>query len=162
MLCYGGDLTEGFLRYRFGGLIFGGAYTWRGLFSEFYGIHSSRNRSKTIKRRPCHRLFQTSPVRVEPFSSVRKVFFSSKFALLLATWVKTSFLGGGGGGGDWGFFNVLDRSIRGTPTFLSTRNHQYATRKKKPTKSVWCVTASIKITSNTNPSVNIAKNKNEI
>ena len=33
-----GDLTKGFLRYRFGGLIFGGAYTWRGLFSEFYGI----------------------------------------------------------------------------------------------------------------------------
>ena len=32
-----GDLTEGFLRYRFGELIFGGAYTWRGLFSEFYG-----------------------------------------------------------------------------------------------------------------------------
>ena len=32
-----GDLTEGFLRYRFGGLIFGGTYTWRGLFSEFYG-----------------------------------------------------------------------------------------------------------------------------
>ena len=28
---------EGFLRYPFGGLIFGGAYTWRGLFSEFYG-----------------------------------------------------------------------------------------------------------------------------
>ena len=33
-----GDLTEGLLRYRFGGLIFGGAYSWRGLFSEFYGI----------------------------------------------------------------------------------------------------------------------------
>ena len=33
-----GDLTEGFLRYDFGGLIFGGAFTWRGLFSEFYGI----------------------------------------------------------------------------------------------------------------------------
>ena len=32
-----GHLTEGFLRYDFGGLIFGGAYTWRGLFSEFYG-----------------------------------------------------------------------------------------------------------------------------
>ena len=31
---------EGFLRYEFGGLIFGGAYTWRGLFSEFYGICS--------------------------------------------------------------------------------------------------------------------------
>ena len=27
-----GDLTEGFLRYRIGGLIFGGAYTSRGLF----------------------------------------------------------------------------------------------------------------------------------
>ena len=33
-----GDLIEGFLRYDFGGLIFGGAYKWRGLFSEFYGI----------------------------------------------------------------------------------------------------------------------------
>ena len=33
-----GDLTEGFLRYRFGELIFGGAYTWTDLFSEFYGI----------------------------------------------------------------------------------------------------------------------------
>ena len=28
-----GDLTEGFLCHPFGGLIFGGAYTWRGLFS---------------------------------------------------------------------------------------------------------------------------------
>ena len=34
-----GDLTEGFLRYDFGGLIFGGAYTWRGLFSEFYEFY---------------------------------------------------------------------------------------------------------------------------
>ena len=33
-----GDLTGGLLHYKFGGLIFGGAYTWRGLFSEFYGI----------------------------------------------------------------------------------------------------------------------------
>ena len=32
-----GDLTE-CLFYRFGGLIFGGAYTRRALFSEFYGI----------------------------------------------------------------------------------------------------------------------------
>ena len=37
-----GDLTEGFLRYQSGGLIFGGAYTWRGLFSEFYGILTQR------------------------------------------------------------------------------------------------------------------------
>ena len=27
---------RGFLRYEFWGLIFGGAYTWSGLFSEFY------------------------------------------------------------------------------------------------------------------------------
>ena len=33
-----GDLTEGFWGYRFRGLIFGGAYTWRGLFSEFYSM----------------------------------------------------------------------------------------------------------------------------
>ena len=33
-----GHLTEGFLHYWFGGLIFEGAYTWRGLFSEFYGM----------------------------------------------------------------------------------------------------------------------------
>ena len=33
-----GDLTEGLLRYDFGELIFGGACTWRGLFSEFYGM----------------------------------------------------------------------------------------------------------------------------
>ena len=32
-----GDLTEDFLRYDFEGLMFGGAYKWRGLFSEFYG-----------------------------------------------------------------------------------------------------------------------------
>ena len=32
-----GDLTEGFLRYECGGLIFGRAYTWRALFSKSYG-----------------------------------------------------------------------------------------------------------------------------
>ena len=32
-----GDLT-GFLHYRLGGLIFGGVYAWKGLFSEFYDI----------------------------------------------------------------------------------------------------------------------------
>ena len=37
-LIWRGDLTEGLLGHRFGGLIFGGAYTWSGLFSEFYGI----------------------------------------------------------------------------------------------------------------------------
>ena len=33
----GGLYLEGFLRYEFAGLIFGGAYIWRGLVSEFYG-----------------------------------------------------------------------------------------------------------------------------
>ena len=32
-----GNLTDGFLHYQFGGLIFGGAYTSWGLFSEVYG-----------------------------------------------------------------------------------------------------------------------------
>ena len=31
---------EDFLRYKFEGLIFGAAYTWRGLFSEFYGTYT--------------------------------------------------------------------------------------------------------------------------
>ena len=45
----GDDLTEGFLCYRFGGLIFGGAYTWRGLFSEFYGnLTCSHNAAKSL------------------------------------------------------------------------------------------------------------------
>ena len=32
-----GNLTEGFLHYQIGKLIFGGTCTWRGLFLEFYG-----------------------------------------------------------------------------------------------------------------------------
>ena len=46
-----GDFTEGFLRCRSGGLIFGEAYTWRGLFSKFYGIsvpRRPRNSKDTI------------------------------------------------------------------------------------------------------------------
>ena len=33
-----GRFNGGFSRYRIGGLIFEGAYTRKGLFSEFYGI----------------------------------------------------------------------------------------------------------------------------
>ena len=40
LIFYRDDLTEGFVGYEIGGLIFGGAYTWRGLFSEFYGMVS--------------------------------------------------------------------------------------------------------------------------
>ena len=43
-----GDLTVGFLRYEFGGLIFGRAYTLRGLFSEFYGISSTDSKVSAI------------------------------------------------------------------------------------------------------------------
>ena len=46
-----GDLTEGFLRYRIGWLLFGEAYTWRGLFSEFYGTLDNTD-SETIFRFP--------------------------------------------------------------------------------------------------------------
>ena len=35
-----GDLTEGLLRYEFGG-----SYIWRGLFSEFYGMFARRTGS---------------------------------------------------------------------------------------------------------------------
>ena len=33
-----GNLTQGFLHSDSEELMFGGAYTWRGLYSEFYGI----------------------------------------------------------------------------------------------------------------------------
>ena len=39
-----GHLTKGFLHCEFEGLLFGGAYTWRGLFSEFYGMLRRRNK----------------------------------------------------------------------------------------------------------------------
>ena len=45
-----GDLTESFLRYGFGRLMFGGAYTWRGLFSEFYGNWIRRSNVIVFKR----------------------------------------------------------------------------------------------------------------
>ena len=41
-----GDLTEGFLRFRFGGLIFGVAYTGRDLFS---GFTVSKRREVSVK-----------------------------------------------------------------------------------------------------------------
>ena len=48
-----GDLTEGFLRYEFGGLIFGGSYTWRGLFSEFYGSLGTKLPTQSPSGRDC-------------------------------------------------------------------------------------------------------------
>ena len=43
-----GDLMEGFLYCDFEGLIFGGAYTRRGLFSEFYGKFQRKTRNKKL------------------------------------------------------------------------------------------------------------------
>ena len=73
-----GDLTEGFLRYRFGGLIFGGTYTWRGLFSEFYGsvlieqgiLVLPHSRTPTVDVRISFANRTTGGLR-EPFSLVR-------------------------------------------------------------------------------------------
>ena len=45
-----GDLTDGCLRYKFGGLIFGGAYKWRGLFSGFYGIDVTSSEPSEIHK----------------------------------------------------------------------------------------------------------------
>ena len=47
-----GRFNRGFLRYRFGGLIFGGAYTCRGLFLEFYGISFLIKYTKAILHWP--------------------------------------------------------------------------------------------------------------
>ena len=41
-----GDVTEVFLRYEFGGLILGGAYTRRALFSESYGIFQIHGKTR--------------------------------------------------------------------------------------------------------------------
>ena len=75
-----GDLTEGFLRYRFGGLIFGGAYTWRGLFSEFYSISMLPTPSleKVSSYGLLPRFIYISPGRVqkryfEPFFSIHVI-----------------------------------------------------------------------------------------
>ena len=47
LLSQRGYLTEGFLCFKFEGLIFGGADTWRGVFSEFYGMFSNLQSYKT-------------------------------------------------------------------------------------------------------------------
>ena len=39
-----GNLTKGFLRYRFGGVIFGGAYTWRAFFFQNFSVPGLRCR----------------------------------------------------------------------------------------------------------------------
>ena len=50
-----GDLTDGFLRHRIGGPIFGGAYRWRGLFAAFYGSLSHvRARRTSFSMRYLH------------------------------------------------------------------------------------------------------------
>ena len=41
----GGRFNGGFLRYEYGGLIFGGAFTWWGLLSEFCGMLNKQQQS---------------------------------------------------------------------------------------------------------------------
>ena len=48
------------MSYQFGGLIFGGAYTWRGLFSEFYGILQ-----KTVVGCPCNQTFTRNEIIIQ-------------------------------------------------------------------------------------------------
>ena len=66
---WSGDLTEGLLRYQIGGLIFGGVYTWRGLFSEFYGVRHTFHRQALHANATSKRL---SPIffRFLPFANV--------------------------------------------------------------------------------------------
>ena len=67
-----GDLTEGFLRYDFGGLVFGGAYTWTGLFSEFYGTFLLRCKIiKPLKMGSYVNVFKlTHDISTQPVSAV--------------------------------------------------------------------------------------------
>ena len=45
------------MRYEFGGLTFGGAYTWRGLFSEFYGMSFLDGNAKETSGSCCYNYF---------------------------------------------------------------------------------------------------------
>ena len=47
-----GDLSEGFLRYEFGGLIFGGDYTWRG----FFDVTNRTNNISAASQEKSHKL----------------------------------------------------------------------------------------------------------
>ena len=80
------------MRYRFGGLIFGGAYTWRGLFSEFYGIlsisHPLLTPRKTMARESS----------ISDFGKIEYTHFSE--VLVGETIIE-------GGGGGWGGLKFL-------------------------------------------------------
>ena len=66
---------EGFLHYQFGGLTFGGAYTWRGLFLGFYGISMLPTPSLVPSYSLLPRFTYISPVRVQKLYS--EPFFNS-------------------------------------------------------------------------------------
>ena len=63
------DLTEGFLRCHFGGLIFGGAYAWRGLFSEFYGICRAHQEERCSLLDYLEKESRMTPNKIFPFPS---------------------------------------------------------------------------------------------
>ena len=66
------------MRYELGGLTFGGAYTWRGLFSEFYGMSFLDGNAKENSGSCCYNYFFPSFF----FSHVvEKVSFAAEFPL---------------------------------------------------------------------------------
>ena len=71
-----GDLPEGFLRYDFEGLIFGGAYTWRGLFSEFYGMRNFKTLWRLILLNPLKVSKPLSPLYIYAINSFHDRFVS--------------------------------------------------------------------------------------
>ena len=71
-----------FLRYRFGELVFGGACTWRGLFSEFYGkLHNDgfntyRDMMYSTKHETTALEIQTRDIRFPPHQERASHFLS--------------------------------------------------------------------------------------
>ena len=68
-----GNIMEGFLCNDFEGLIFGGACTWRGLFSEFYGSLSNTGQWQKIT---------TFMQKCRKAKACFDVFFSRRYRLL--------------------------------------------------------------------------------
>ena len=70
-LIFGGRFNAGFFVLRVWGLIIGGAYTWKGLFSEFYGILQrdvQKFAGSSRTHMPCHCLHKNWQQTVATFS----------------------------------------------------------------------------------------------
>ena len=88
-----GDWTEGFLRYDYGGLIFGAAYTRRGLFSEFYGTEWA-NRMAYNPHNPIKQTSQSQSTLLEVRVNCIKILVSCfLFSFLLLLLVRACAVG---------------------------------------------------------------------